>query len=200
MRRLQNWQRLTGVLSLAVLLCVGVIAYLANKVLVLPYVVEVAESGQIRTVGLLPQPWRGETQAPVEAVVRQWLTDVRAITTDPVVFAQRWEDARQFMSPRGQQMLVPHIKEQYRLMQDGVAVQITFGQMLPIPGYERAYRVEWEERRFGAQGLETAKQSLQALLKIVIVPPANLRQVFKQQTGAPLPVNPLGIFIDEVNW
>jgi type IV secretion system protein VirB5 len=188
-----NWQRATVLLAGTVMLLAGAVVYLAGRVTVQAYVVEVADTGQIRTVGILPQEWQGQHTAPVEFVVRQWFGWVRTISTDPVVFAQHWEQAREFMTHKGWALLTEHARQQHQRMQRGETVQIRFGTMLPIAGHARSFEVEWEERAFNQQGFLIAERQWKAILKIAIYPPQDIATIKDMR-------NPLGIFIEEVFW
>ncbi len=188
-----NWQRATGGLTLAVLVLTIVVAWLAGRVKVLPYIVEVAETGQIRTVGMLPQEWSGQDLAPVEFVVRQWLIWTRTLSTDPVVFAQHLEMTRDFMTHKGLALLADHFRQHYERQKRGETAQIKFGNMLPIAGHARSFEVEWEEKSYNQQGYEMANHQWHAILKIAIFPPKDVKSLKEMR-------NPLGVFIEEVHW
>lgn len=190
-----NWQRLAVALTLAVVILCLAVAFLAGRVTVLPYVVEVGETGEIRSVGILPQQWQGQHTAPLEFVVRQWLVWVRTISSDPVVFAQNWEAARDFLSQKGWALLSDHVRQQHERMKRGETVQIKFGHMLPIAGHARSFEVEWDERAFSQQGyaIPESHHTWRAILKIAVYPPKDV-QALKEMR------NPLGIFIEEVHW
>jgi type IV secretion system protein VirB5 len=188
-----NWQRATVALTLAVLVLSVTVILLAGRVTVKAYVVEVAETGQIRSVGILPQEWQGQHTAPVEFVVRQWLGWVRTISTDPVVFAQHWTQTREFMTHKGWALLTEHVRQQHDRMQRGETVQIRFGTMLPVAGHARSFEVEWEERSFNQQGYLMQAAQMKGILKIALYPPQEVKSLQDMH-------NPLGIFIEEVQW
>lgn len=188
-----NWQRATALLALAVIVLAVAVALVANNVTVKAYVVEVAETGQVRTVGILPHQWQGQNLAPVEFLVRQWLIWVRSLSTDPVVFAQQWEQAKDFMTSRCWAMLGEHIRHQQDRLNQGETAQIKFGNMLPVAGHARSFAVEWEERTYGQQGYELSHNQWKAILKIAIYPPTDISTLKELR-------NPLGVFIEEVQW
>lgn len=188
-----NWQRYALAAMLLCLMLGGVVVYLAGNVTVLPYVVEVAESGQIRTVGILPQVWRGHDTHHLAFVTREWLQWVRQIPSDQVAFVRQWEKAHQFMTRKARTTLEPFLKDQYARQQRGETVEITPGAFLPIAGHAQSYQVEWEERVYDPSGQVQSKTTWLALLHIVVYPP----QVVQD---APAMHNPLGIFLESVQW
>ena len=188
-----NWQRATALLALAVMVLAGAVIMVAQQVTVKAYVVEVAETGQVRTVGILPHEWQGQHLAPVEFLVRQWLLWVRTLSTDPVVFSQNWEQARDFMTAKCSAMLGEYIRQQQERLTQGETVQIKFGNMLPVAGHARSFAVEWEERTYGQQGYELSHQQWKGIFKIAIFPPKEVSALKELR-------NPLGVFIEEVQW
>jgi type IV secretion system protein TrbF len=188
-----NWQRIALALTVAVVALAGTTVFLAKNVTVKAYVVEVAETGQIRTVGILPQTWQGQNLAPLEFVVRQWLIWTRSISTDPVVFAQHWDQAKDFMTQACWMRLREHIQTQHTRMERGETAQVTFGSLLPVSGHARSFAVEWKEDWYTQQGLLDHSTQWHAILKIAIMPPTDIANIKDLR-------NTLGIFIEEVQW
>ena len=188
-----NWQRCALAAMTLCLMLGGVVVYLAGNVTVLPYVVEVAESGQIRTVGILPQVWRGHDTHHLAFVTKEWLQWVRQIPSDQVAFVRNWEKAHQFMTRKARTTLEPFLKDQYVRQQRGETVEITPGAFLQVAGHAQSYQVEWEERVYDASGQVQRRTTWLALLHIVVYPP----QVVQD---APAMHNPLGIFLESVQW
>jgi type IV secretion system protein TrbF len=188
-----NWQRYAGVLTLAVLVLGISNAWLAGRVTVLPYIVEVAETGQIRTVGMLPRAWDGQHGAPLEFVVREWLRWTRTLSSDPVVLGQNLEQAHGFMTATGWTELAGHFQQLKAQQARGETVEIIFGNMIPLPGDPRAFELEWREETFTQQGTVLTNQPWKATMSIAIFPPTDASSLQQMR-------NPLGIFVREVHW
>jgi type IV secretory pathway TrbF-like protein len=129
----------------------------------------------------------------VEFVVRQWLLWVRTISTDPVVFAQHLEQAKDFMTHKGWTLMTAHLRAQQDRLNKGETVQITFGTMLPVAGHARSFEVEWHEVAYNNAGYAIANTQWKAILKIAVYPQHDLTSLKEMR-------NPLGVFIEEVHW
>lgn len=192
-RSLTNWQRVNGVLSLIALALTGAVVYLAGNVKVFPYVVEVATTGQVRTVGLLPQTWRGQTPAVIEQMVRDWLYRMRRVGTDPVIQTEQLLGANAFMSSAAIAMAKPFVQERFDLQKKEWTTQIDIGTLLPLTSDFHAVEVEWRERTFNRQGAPVNDERWKAIINVAIFDPKELKNPREMR-------NPLGLFVTDFSW
>jgi type IV secretory pathway TrbF-like protein len=192
-RRLTNWQRANGVLSLIALALTGVVVYLAGNIKVFPYVVEVATTGQVRTVGLLPQTWRGQTPAVIEQVVRDWLYRMRRVGTDPVIQTDQLLGANAFMSSAAIAIAKPFVQERFDLQKKEWTTQIDVGTLLPLSSDFHAVEVDWRERTFNRQGAPVTDDRWKAIINVAIYDLKELKNPREMR-------NPLGLFITDFSW
>jgi type IV secretion system protein VirB5 len=192
-RRLRNWQRANGVLSLIALALTGVVVYLAGNIKVFPYVVEVAQTGQVRTVGLLPQTWRGQTPAVIEQMVRDWLYRMRRVGTDPVIQTEQLVGANAFMSSAAIAVAKPFVQERFDLQKKEWTTQIDIGSLLPLTSDFHAVEVEWRERTFNRQGAPVSDERWKAIINVAIYDPKELKNPREMR-------NPLGLFVTDYSW
>jgi type IV secretory pathway TrbF-like protein len=194
--RVGNWQRIS------LLLALGLVAMIVNnyrltsrvQVETRPYVIEVSEPGQVRTVGLLPQePWHAPADATVAFVVQFWLFHVRSVGDSRVILGQSWEDALAFTDPKVQPWLREQIAERYERWKRKEAVQVTITSVLPIAKQARAYKATWEETTFSVAGEIQRRKKWEATLTVRVRPPQTMQEMRDWRNG-------LGILIDEVHW
>ena len=192
-RRLVNWQRANGFLGLTVLALAGVIVYLAGNIKVFPYVVEVAQNGQVRTVGLLPQTWRGQTPAVIEQMIRDWLYRMRRVGTDPVIQTEQLLGANAFMSSAAIAVAKPFVQERFELQKKEWTTQIDIGTLLPLTSDFHAVEVEWRERTFNRQGTQVNDDKWKAIINVAIFGVKELKTPREMR-------NPLGVFVTDFSW
>jgi type IV secretory pathway TrbF-like protein len=192
-RRLVNWQRANGLLGLAVVALSGVVVYLAGNIKVFPYVVEVAHNGQVRTVGLLPQTWRGQTPAVIEQMIRDWLYRMRRVGTDPVIQTEQLLGANAFMSSAAIAVAKPFVQERFELQKKEWTTQIDIGTLLPLTSDFHAVEVEWRERTFNRQGTQVNDDKWKAIINIAIFHVKELKNPREMR-------NPLGLFVTDFSW
>lgn len=189
--RARNW-RLACCGSL--LLSLGLlweVMHLADAPRTIPYVVEVADSGQVRTIGSLPQPTFAPTQAMIGKVLKDWVEHVRSLSLDPVVVRAGWWKAYAFVTPKAASQLTAYVKEVNPLSQVGqLAVTVEVRSVLPLS--ERTYQVQWLETVYDLTGREQQKTQYTGMFHtLVAAPPTNEKA--RQE-------NPLGLYIAAFSW
>jgi len=191
-----NWQRIS------LLLALGLGGMIVNnyrltgrvQMQTRPYVVEVAQTGQVRTVGLLPQePWQAPSDATIAFVVKFWLFHVRSVGDSQVILGQSWEEAMSFTDPKIQPWLREQIAERYEHWKKHEAVQISVNSVLPIAKQKNAYKVAWEEATYTVAGELQRRKRWEATFTVRVRPPQNLEETRNWRNG-------LGVLIDEVHW
>ncbi|PVM84441.1 conjugal transfer protein TrbF [Caulobacter radicis] len=152
------------------------------------YVVEVDRLGEARAVGPAQQDYQpGDTV--VAGQLRRFITNVRSLSTDPVIVRQRWLEAYDLASGRGDAFLDAHARANDPFTQIGarsVSVQVTS----VVRASPTSFQVKWEERSF-ERGSLAKTERWTAILTLV-------RQ--KPKTRAELERNPLGLFVDAIDW
>ncbi len=192
-RRLVNWQRANGLMGLAIVALSGVIVYLAGNIKVFTYVVEVAERGQVRNVGILPQTWRGQTPAVIEQMIRDWLYRMRRVGTDPVIQTEQLFGANAFMTSAAIAIAKPFVQERFELQKKEWTTQIDIGTLLPLTSDFHAVEVEWRERTFNRQGTQVNDEKWKAIINVAIMEMKELKTPREMR-------NPLGIFVTDYSW
>ena len=191
-----NWQRISLLLVVGLGLSLASNYRLSGRVQVQtrPYVIEVSEPGQVRTVGLLPQdPWHTPAEVTVAFVVKFWLFHVRSVGDSQVILGQSWEDALAFTDPKVQPWLREQIAERHERWKRKEAVQVTITSVLPIAKQTRAYKATWEEVTYSVAGEVQRRKRWEATLTVRVRPPQTMQEMRDWRNG-------LGILIDEIHW
>ena len=88
----RNWRLMAfGCLGLALLMAAGLVWRSAQS-LVIPYVVEVDNLGQVRAVGEAASPYQPQ-DAQIAHHLARFIEQVRSLSIDPVVVRQNWLEA-----------------------------------------------------------------------------------------------------------
>jgi type IV secretion system protein VirB5 len=153
-----------------------------------PYVVEVDRLGEARSVGPAQQDWE-PTDAVLARALERFIIDVRSLASDPVVVRERWLDAYSMVTAEGRNFLDGYARAANPfggIGQRTVSVQPTS----VVRASDRSFRVDWVEQTFEHGALTDTSQWTAVL---------SLRRV-KPKTKADLKRNPLGLFVDGVDW
>ena len=184
----RNWRLIAfSSLFLAAGLACGLL-WQAARGTVTPWVVEIDKLGQAQAVA----PAIGEYQPTDPQIawhLARFIANVRSMSADPVIVRQNWLAAYDFVTDKGAVALNDYARANDPFSKIGkieVAVEISS----VIRASSDSFRVAWIERRYENASL-AATEHWTAILTIVIDTPHNAERLRK---------NPLGIFVNAINW
>jgi type IV secretion system protein TrbF len=184
----RNWRLMAfGCLGLALLMG-GALVWRAGQSLVTPYVIEVESAGQVRAVGEALTPYK-PTDAQIAFHLAHFITNVRSLSIDPIVVRQSWLQAYEFATDRAAGMLNEYARTNdpfARVGQQTVAVEVTS----VVRASDDTFQLRWIERSY-LNGTLATTERWTAMLSIVIQMP---------RTEERLRRNPLGIYVNSLNW
>ena len=183
-----NWRLMA--LSLLVLsdgLSAGLVG-LALRGGVTPWVVEVDRLGEPRVVAPAVQGARA-TDPMIAWTLARFITDVRGVSTDPVVMRQAWLRAYDFTDADGAAALSDYARRNDPFAQVGRA-QVVVTVSSVVRATPNSFRVAWTEQRY-ADGQLAGTERWTAILTLVVKPP---------RTPEGLRANPLGVFVSGLSW
>ena len=155
---------------------------------VVPWVVQVDNLGQAQTVAPANADYR-PTDPQIAFHLGRFIEQVRAIPADPVIVRQNWLRAYDFTTDRGALALNDYARANDPFADVG-RVQVAVEVSSVIRASPDSFRVAWIERRY-QDGSLAATERWSAILTIVVQPP---------RTPDALRKNPLGVFVNALNW
>ncbi|MDE2135006.1 MAG: conjugal transfer protein TrbF [Alphaproteobacteria bacterium] len=184
----QNWRLASfSSLGLAILLAGGMI-WQSTQSRVVPYVVQVDKFGAVQAIGPAIQNYT-PTDAEIAWYLARFITDVRELSLDPVVVRRDWLEAYDYATDHGAVFLNQFAKSNDPFKAIGertVSVQVTS----VVRVSDNSFQVKWTEQTFEHDTLAKTEHWT-AILSIVTKQPA---------TAETLKKNPLGLYINGVNW
>jgi type IV secretion system protein TrbF len=155
---------------------------------VVPWVVQVDKFGQARAVAPAEADYQ-PTDPQIAWYLARFIENVRSIPADAVIVRQDWLAAYDFTTTNGAAALNDYARADdpfAKLGKQQVAIDVSS----VIRASPDSFRVAWTQRRYQDGALaETSRWT--AILTIVIQPPHDAERLRK---------NPLGIFINAINW
>ena len=183
-----NWRLMAlSLLALSGGLSAGLVG-LASRGGVTPWVVEVDRLGEPRIVAPAVQGARA-TDPMIAWTLARFITDVRAVSTDPVVMRQAWLRAYDFTDADGAAALSDYARRNDPFAQVGRAQVVVIVSSV-VRATPSSFRVAWTEQRY-ADGQLAGTERWTAILTLVVKPP---------RTAEGLRANPLGVFISGISW
>ena len=184
----RNWRlAFFGTLTLSGGLAGGMIWQAARGTIV-PWVVQVDKLGEAQAVAPADYGYR-PTDPQIAFHLARFIEDVRSIAADPIVVRQNWLRAYDFTTDKGALALNDYAQANDPFAQIGKA-QVAVDVSSVIRASPDSFRVAWSERHY-QDGALTSTERWSAILTIVLQTP---------HTPDALRKNPLGVFVNALNW
>ncbi|WP_313393063.1 conjugal transfer protein TrbF [Sphingobium yanoikuyae] len=184
----KNWRlAFFGALALSGGLAAGLVWQSARGHIV-PWVVQVDRLGEAQAVAPAETGYR-PTDPQIAFHLARFVEQVRSVPADPVIVRQNWLRAYDFTTDRGAMALNDYARANDPFANVG-RVQVAVEVSSVIRASPDSFRVAWTERRY-QDGSLTATERWSAILTIVVQPP---------RTPDALSKNPLGVFVNALNW
>jgi len=184
----KNWRLMSfGSLGLSIALAGGLI-WQSMQSRVTPYVVQVDKLGEVQAVGPAGQAYK-PTDAQFAWYLARFITDVRGLSSDPVIVRKNWLEAYDYATDHGAIFL-----NQFALANDPfkavgertVSVQVTS----VVRASDTSFQVKWVEQTYEHNAL--AKTERWTAIASVITQQPTTAEVLRK--------NPLGLYVNGLNW
>lgn len=155
---------------------------------VAPYVVEVDRLGEARSVAPAIQNYR-PTDGQIGWHLARFISNVRSVSTDPVLVKRAWLDAYDFATDRAAIFLNDYARSNdpfAGIGQRSASVQVTS----VVRASDSSFQVKWTESIF-ERGSLSKTERWTAMLTVIMQPP---------KTADALRKNPLGLFVNAIDW
>ncbi|HTM78547.1 MAG TPA: conjugal transfer protein TrbF [Devosia sp.] len=183
-----NWRLATfGMLGVSAALAGGII-WLASQSRITPYVVEVSKLGQAQAVAPALQAYKPSDGA-VAWYLAHFISNVRALSSDPVVTRQNWLEAYDYATNHGAAFLnqFAQANDPFKAMGERtVSVQVTSVVRMS----DRSFQVKWTEQAYD-RNTRVRTERWTGILSIILKPAS---------TADALRKNPLGIYVNAIDW
>ncbi|MQB35461.1 conjugal transfer protein TrbF [Agrobacterium tumefaciens] len=164
------------------------LVYQSARGTVVPWVVQVDKLGQAQAVAPATADFR-PTDPQVAWHLARFIEQTRSIPADPIIVRQNWLRAYEWTTDRGAVALNDYARANDPFTKVGKQ-QIAVDVSSVIRASPDSFRVAWIERHFENGQISTTERWT-AILTIVIQPPRDAER---------LKVNPLGIYVNAINW
>jgi type IV secretion system protein TrbF len=155
---------------------------------IVPWVVEVDRLGQSQAVAPAVADYQ-PSDPQIAFHLARFIEQVRSIPNDPIIVRQNWLRAYDFTTNQGAAALNDYARVNDPFTKVGkqqVSVEVS-SVIRASPG---SFRVAWAERNYENGQIATTSRWT-AILTIIVEPPRNAER---------LRANPLGIFVNAINW
>jgi len=184
----RNWRLMAfGSLLISAGLAGGLVWQSARGT-VTPWVVQVDHLGQAQAVAPANADYE-PTDPQIAWYLARFIEDVRGLPVDPVILRQQWLRAYDFTTDHGAGALNDYARTNDPFADIG-KVQVSVEVSSVIRASPDSFRVAWIQRRY-ENGSLTSTERWTAILTVVVETPHDADRLRK---------NPLGVFINAINW
>ncbi|MFZ5737010.1 MAG: conjugal transfer protein TrbF [Pseudomonadota bacterium] len=176
-----------GSLGLSAVLAAGMI-WQASRGTITPWIVQVDKLGEAQAVAPADAGYR-PSDPQIAFHLARFIENVRGIPADPVVLRQNWLRAYDFTTAKGALALNDYARNNDPFTQVG-KLQVAVDVSSVIRASDNSFRISWTERRY-QDGSLAATDRWSAIAAVVIQTP---------RTPEALRKNPLGVFVNALNW
>lgn len=155
---------------------------------VVPWVVQVDKLGQAQSIAPATADYR-PTDPQIAWHLARFIEQVRSIPADPIIVRQNWLRAYEWTTDRGAGALNDYARTNDPFTKVGKQ-QIAVDVSSVIRASPDSFRVAWTERQF-ENGVLARTERWTAILTITLQPPRDAER---------LKANPLGIYVNAINW
>lgn len=184
----KNWRFMAfGSLALSAGLSVALV-WQSTSGSIVPWVVQVDKLGQAQAVAPAVADYR-PTDPQIAFHLARFIEQVRAIPADAIIVRQNWLRAYEFTTQAGALALNDYARANDPFTKVGkqqIAVEVSS----VIRASPDSFRVAWIERRY-QDGSLASTERWSAILTVVVQTPRDPEK---------LRANPLGIYVNAINW
>ena len=184
----KNWRLMAfGSLALSAGLSAG-LSWQSMNGSIVPWVVQVDRLGQAQAIAPATADYQ-PNDAQIAFYLARFIEQVRGIPADAIIVRQNWLRAYDFTTQAGALALNDYARSNDPFAKVGksqVAVEVSS----VIRASPSSFRVAWIERRY-QDGSLASTERWSAILTVAVQPPRDADTLRK---------NPLGIYINAINW
>ncbi|WP_062785556.1 conjugal transfer protein TrbF [Novosphingobium capsulatum] len=184
----KNWRLMAfGSLALSAALSAGLFWQSMNGSIV-PWVVQVDRLGQAQAIAPATADYQ-PNDAQIAFYLARFIEQVRGIPADAIIVRQNWLRAYDFTTQAGALALNDYARSNDPFAKVGKS-QVAIEVSSVIRASPSSFRVAWIERRY-QDGSLASTERWSAILTVAVQPPRDADALRK---------NPLGIYINAINW
>lgn len=163
--------------------------YLSTKSTLIPYVVEVDQTGEAKAIRRAEQLY-----VPKEVEYRYFIREIvhkmRSIPRDNVLYSRNFQQLSYFLTEsmlqKHQEILIN--EDTNELAKQLISRDLNITSFNKVPRTKNTYQVKWNEKMYSAEGLEISNSNFTGLFTVTNEQPKDVAEIN---------INPLGIIVED---
>lgn len=188
----KHWRNAFCFSMLIMVASVGFNYWQSTQSKLIPYLIEVDNTGYAKAVGLMNTEKYIPKEAEIEYFLFQFVSKFRTIPTDRVVLKRNGSEALHFLEDSAKNKANNYLKKEFNEKLTNLeTVSVELVSINKVAGTKNSYHIRWTEKIFTQNGELKATNKMFGNFIIDIKVPKD-KDVLK--------VNPLGIYISDLSW
>lgn len=189
-KALNSWKLAFFFTFLLAIISVSYSFYLAQRSTLIPYVIEVDETGNAKGINPVYQVAYNPEEMSKEYFIRELIYKSRTITLDNVLNGVFYKNNMYFLNPVAREKYHVFLKQDNltEKIKEGITRQVTINSLNKIAGTNNSYQARWTEETFENTGASLGNQKMLGTFILKINQPTSLEKAH---------FNPLGIMIED---
>lgn len=187
--RLHSWKLISFFMLITVIISVSGVVYLSTRSSLIPYVIEVDETGNAKGINPAYQVTYNPSEANIEYFLQNFVNKARWLSTDQVLQGNFYQESIIFLTREMKEKYNQIVKNENwtDMIKNGFSRDVQIESVNKVAGTEDSYQVRWTENLYKRGAFFDSKKVL-AIFSIATEQPKNLEE---------LQTNPLGIKITD---
>ncbi len=189
-KSIHSW-KIAFFISMAFCICtLGITGYLTTRSTLIPYVIEVDETGNAKGINPALQKKYIPQEQEKEYFLREFIKRSRNLSSDIGIVNSNFSINKYFLTTKASNKYLRMIEREKikELVNDEYTRNIQIQTITKMAGTQNSYQARWKEFLFNKQGEEVQSRNYTGIFTLEIMIPNNLLE---------LEVNPLGIKISD---
>lgn len=181
----RNWRLMALVLAGLLTLVIVMLVTISGRSTIQPYIIKVAERGEVMSVSPLEQGSSSPDEAMIQYFLSHIVSNMRSLPLDPVVVKQNWLSVYNYLSVEAQTKMniIAQTADPFADLGERTR-SVTIENVVSLS--ERTKQFRWTESIYAANGAFISTSHFTGIFTYAVEPPT---------TAARLQVNPLGLII-----
>lgn len=163
--------------------------YLSTKSTLIPYVVEVDQTGEAKAIRRAEQLYVPK-EVEYRFFIREIVHKMRSIPRDNVLFSRNFQQLSYYLTEamlqKHQEILIN--EDTNTLAKQLISRDLNITSFNKVPRTKNTYQVKWNEKMYSAEGLEISNSNFTGLFTVTNEQPKDIAEIN---------INPLGIIVED---
>lgn len=189
-RQIHTWKTAFFINFIVLMISLGITFYLTTRSNLIPYVIEVDETGNAKAINPAHQVNYIPSEVIKEYHLKEVIKNMRNVPRDRVLIGRNFSKVLFYLSSQMQNKYKNLIQneELTDMVNKTISRDINIHSLTRIAGTKNSYQIRWEERFYNSEGINIDTEKMLGIFTLKIKQPTTLEQLNN---------NPIGLLVED---